>query len=125
MSDSHVALWGRDLIVRNFLAVHPWLTSLRDEIIGAMRTAEPGYPDSTEWRLSTSRHEAPEHRIMLPDEWNRPTLFPAGGRPITRESAPELFVGLPPGSGPRIPLSWTQSDDLPPGTILMGPGAWT
>ncbi|KEQ95631.1 hypothetical protein AUEXF2481DRAFT_39481 [Aureobasidium subglaciale EXF-2481] len=57
-------------------AVHPWLMSMQDDILAAMRTAEPGYPAaSTEWRLSNSRYDGPRHRIILPELWesmNRP-----------------------------------------------------
>ncbi|CAD0107891.1 unnamed protein product [Aureobasidium uvarum] len=56
-------------------AVHPWLMSMEDDILAAMRTAEPGYPDSTEWRLSNAYSDGPRHQIILPELWesqNRP-----------------------------------------------------
>jgi hypothetical protein len=81
---------------------------MRGDIVGAMQTAQPGYPpETTEWRLSTSRYDAPAHKIMLPEEWNGsmrsviPT--PAESDAILRMLHPERFAGLPPGAVLRIP----------------------
>ena len=59
-------------------AVHPWLMSMQDDILAAMRVAEPGYPASTEWRLSNSRFDGPRHQIISPEDWelmNQPNQF--------------------------------------------------
>jgi hypothetical protein len=41
--------------------------SMQDDILAAMRIAEPVYPAPTEWRLSNSRFDGPRHQIILPE----------------------------------------------------------
>lgn len=70
-----VVICKLDLTLQSYIAVHPWLMSMQHDILAAMRTAEPGYLDSTEWRLSNSCYDGPRHQIILPELWesmNRP-----------------------------------------------------
>ena len=41
--------------------------SMQDDILAAMRIAEPVYSASTEWRLSNSCYDIPRHQIILPE----------------------------------------------------------
>jgi hypothetical protein len=42
--------------------------SMQDDILAAMRIAEPVYSASTtEWRLSNSRFHGPQHQIIQPE----------------------------------------------------------
>ncbi|KAG9529188.1 hypothetical protein KCU93_g3667, partial [Aureobasidium melanogenum] len=55
-------------------AVHPWLMSMQDDILAAMRIAEvldeePEYPPSSEWMLSNSDYDAPRHYVIHPEKW--------------------------------------------------------
>ena len=62
---------GNDFVtVKDYVgAVHPWLMSMQDDILAAMRVAEPVCPASTEWRLSNSRFDGPRHQIISPEDW--------------------------------------------------------
>lgn len=50
--------------------MHPWLMSMRDDIIGALATEHPGYPSSSVWKLSTGYDDFPQLRIDNPDNWD-------------------------------------------------------
>ncbi|KAI4730259.1 hypothetical protein E4T49_01727 [Aureobasidium sp. EXF-10728] len=62
---------GNDFVtIKDYVgAVHSWLMSMRDDILAAMRIAEPGYPVSIEWRLSNAYADGPRHQIILPEVW--------------------------------------------------------
>jgi hypothetical protein len=58
-----------NLTLRKLAAVHPWIVSMRDDIIGALETEFPCHP-STNLKLSTDRNDAPRHRIKPAEYWD-------------------------------------------------------
>ncbi|KAI4854628.1 hypothetical protein E4T44_00029 [Aureobasidium sp. EXF-8845] len=61
---------GNDFVtVKDYVgAVHPWLMSMQDDILAAMRVSEPVYTN-IEWRLSNSRFDGPRLKVISPEDW--------------------------------------------------------